>query len=42
MHHLAVMDFLLEHFEDIPAELLNRLCSPSRGVGIREQDNKPT
>jgi hypothetical protein len=42
MRHLAVMDFLLEHFEEIPAELLNRLCSPSRGVGIREQDNKLT
>ena len=28
--HLAVMDFLLEHFEEIPSSLLNLLCPPSR------------
>ncbi|NEO93022.1 MAG: hypothetical protein F6K56_23455 [Moorea sp. SIO3G5] len=27
LHHLALMDFLLENFEAIPKELLNRLCS---------------
>ncbi len=26
LRHLALMDFLLEHFEKIPAELLNLLC----------------
>ena len=25
--HLAVMDFILEDFEEIPVELFNRLCS---------------
>jgi hypothetical protein len=30
MHHLALMDFLLEHFEEIPAELFDRLCPASR------------
>ncbi len=30
MRHLALMDFLLEHFEDIPEELLNLLCPPNR------------
>ena len=29
MRHLALMDFLLEHYEDIPHELLNLLC-PSK------------
>ncbi len=42
MRHLAVMDFLLEHFEEIPAELFNLVCSQSRGVGIRERDNELT
>ncbi|NEO40599.1 MAG: hypothetical protein F6J90_31420 [Moorea sp. SIOASIH] len=27
LHHLALMDFLLENFEAIPKELLNRLSS---------------
>lgn len=26
LRHLALMDFLLEHFEEIPAQLLNLLC----------------
>jgi len=26
LRHLALMDFLLEHFEDIPEELRNLLC----------------
>jgi len=30
MRHLALMDFLLEHYEDIPADLLNLLCPPER------------
>ncbi len=30
MRHLALMDFLLEHYEDIPPELLNLLCPPER------------
>jgi hypothetical protein len=28
LRHLALMDFLLEHFEDIPAELRDLLCPP--------------
>ena len=31
LRHLAIMDFLLEHFEDIPEELRNLLCPPNRG-----------
>jgi len=27
LRHLALMDFLLEHFEEIPEELRNLLCS---------------
>ncbi|NEO91343.1 MAG: hypothetical protein F6K56_14335 [Moorea sp. SIO3G5] len=27
LYHLALMDFMLENFEEIPKELLNRLCS---------------
>ena len=28
LRHLALMDFLLEHFEEIPEELKNLLCLP--------------
>jgi hypothetical protein len=28
MRHLALMDFLVEHYEDIPEDLLNLLCFP--------------
>ncbi len=28
LRHLALMDFLLEHFEEIPPELFNLLCPP--------------
>ena len=28
MRHLALMDFLLEHYEDIPEKLRNLLCPP--------------
>jgi hypothetical protein len=28
MRHLALMDFLLEHYEDVPEDLLNVLCFP--------------
>ncbi len=31
MRHLALMDFLLEHFEEIPTELFNLLCPPPGG-----------
>jgi hypothetical protein len=31
MRHLALMDFLLQHWEDIPEELKNRLCSTDKG-----------
>ena len=31
LRHLALMDFLLQHWEDIPEELKNRLCSTSKG-----------
>ena len=30
LRHLAVMDFLLEHFEEMPPELIEKLCSPNR------------
>ncbi|MEP0886376.1 hypothetical protein NDI49_33110 [Trichocoleus sp. ST-U3] len=30
LRHLALMDFLLEHYQDIPEPLLNVLCSPKR------------
>ncbi|MBW4594349.1 MAG: helix-turn-helix domain-containing protein [Brasilonema angustatum HA4187-MV1] len=32
LRHLAVMDFLLEHFEEIPSELFHKLC-PSNQAG---------
>ena len=28
LRHLALMDFLLEHYEDLPEDLLNVLCFP--------------
>lgn len=28
LRHLALMDFLLEHFEEIPPGLMNSLCLP--------------
>jgi hypothetical protein len=31
LRHLALMDFLLEHFEEIPETLTNLLCSTTRG-----------
>ncbi len=31
LRHLALMDFLLQHWEDIPEELKNRLCSTAQG-----------
>lgn len=31
LRHLAIMDFLLEHFEEIPSELRNLLCSSNPG-----------
>ncbi len=30
LRHLALMDFLLEHFEQIPVELVNVLCQRER------------
>ncbi|MBW4548782.1 MAG: helix-turn-helix domain-containing protein [Symplocastrum torsivum CPER-KK1] len=30
LRHLALMDFLLEHWEDIPESLRNQLCPPER------------
>ena len=30
LRHLAVMDFLLEHYEESPAGLRNLLCPPHR------------
>jgi hypothetical protein len=30
LRHLALMDFLLEHWEDIPEELRNQLCRKDR------------
>ncbi|MBD2517932.1 helix-turn-helix domain-containing protein [Nostoc sp. FACHB-973] len=29
LRHLALMDFLLEHFEEIPEEFLKMLCFPN-------------
>ncbi|MBD1834932.1 helix-turn-helix domain-containing protein [Cyanobacteria bacterium FACHB-472] len=31
LRHLALMDFLLQHWENIPEELKNRLCSTDKG-----------
>lgn len=31
LYHLALMDFLLEHFEEIPADLFNLLCFRQSG-----------
>lgn len=30
LRHLALMDFLLEHFEEIPERIFNLLCSPKQ------------
>jgi hypothetical protein len=30
LRNLALMDFLLEHYEEIPAEFRNLLCPPNR------------
>jgi hypothetical protein len=30
LRHLALMDFLLEHFEEIPEEVRTLLCPPDR------------
>ena len=32
LRHLALMDFLLEHWEDMPEELRNQLCPPDSRV----------
>jgi hypothetical protein len=32
LRHLALMDFLLEHYEDIPPQLKDLLCPPHRDV----------
>jgi hypothetical protein len=32
LRHLALMDFLLEHWEEIPQELRNQLCPPDSRV----------
>jgi hypothetical protein len=33
--YLALRDFVLEHFEEIPAKLLDQLCWRNRGSGRR-------
>ncbi|MBE9003087.1 helix-turn-helix domain-containing protein [Nostoc sp. LEGE 12447] len=38
LRNLALMDFLLEHFEQIPPNLLNKLCSSSQ----TQQDSQTT
>ena len=35
MRHLALMDFILQHYEDIPAEILNLLCAGNSLEGWR-------
>ncbi len=32
LHHLALMDFLLEHYEEIPEQFRNLLCPPNRNL----------
>jgi hypothetical protein len=32
LRHLALMDFLLEHYEEIPEQLRNLLCIPDRST----------
>lgn len=33
LRHLALMDFLLEHFEEIPKIVFDLLCPPKSGTG---------
>ncbi len=33
LRHLAVMDFLLEHFEEIPQAIIDLLCRHSSSTG---------
>lgn len=33
MRHLALMDFLLQHYEEIPAEILSLLCPGNSPAG---------
>ncbi|GAB4173477.1 MAG: hypothetical protein Fur006_02840 [Coleofasciculaceae cyanobacterium] len=33
LRHLALMDFLLEHFEEIPQAIIDLLCPHSSGTG---------
>ncbi len=33
LRHLAIVDFLLEHLEEIPEVLRNLLCPPESGTG---------
>lgn len=42
LHHLALMDFLLEHYEEIPSQLLTQLCSWNRQERSSNQENRPT
>jgi hypothetical protein len=32
LYHLALMDFLLQHHREIPAELMDTLCPPPRST----------
>jgi hypothetical protein len=40
LRHLAFMDFLLEHYEDIPPELLNLLCRCDSLEGMLRERNQ--
>ncbi len=42
MRHLALMDFLLEHYEVIPGELLNLLCFCDSLEGWRRDMHTPS
>ena len=42
LRHLALMDFLLEHREEIPTELFNLLCPDSRSEKSSNQTDKST
>jgi hypothetical protein len=42
LRHLAIMDFLLEHFEDIPVGLLEILCPDFYQVSQVNSDQQST
>ncbi|NJR60731.1 MAG: helix-turn-helix domain-containing protein [Cyanobacteria bacterium CRU_2_1] len=42
LRHLALMDFLLEHYDEIPPDLFDRLCPVSQQVQPQHPDPSST